>query len=318
MPLPRCACRPMMRTSELARLLRRRRRSAPAAGRTSRRLPPVRTFSWWPSPRPRSSRNQIVRPRNSSGQRCSASMLSTRDGDAARERRLVFGARREARREQHALRDRSPAAPRTRARVRPATRIRSRSPRLPARAGSPDADWPSARRSSGRRRRRRAARARVRAPSPGRRRSAACRRSRQFAAGARAAPATTASRAAGVPCAISRQLGPNTPASCTGIAPLRISCACSCGIRPSASASSTTKVRLRSFDDCEIRCTRSRPNVAQMSDSRCSSERMPRPTSVIAAHGAITLTRHTSARSALQRFEHVAADQVLARDPATR
>ena len=87
-------------------------------------------------------------------------------------------------------------------------------------------------------------------------------------------------------------------ASCTGIAPLRISCACSCGIRPSASASSTTKVRLRSFDDCEIRCTRSRPNVAQMSDSVCSSERMPRPTSVIAAHGAITFTRHTSARSA--------------------
>ena len=53
------------------------------------------------------------------------------------------------------------------------------------------------------------------------------------------------------------------------------------------------------MDDCEIRCTRSWPNVAQMSLNRCSSERMPRPTSVIAAHGAITLTRQTSARSAL-------------------
>ena len=36
-----------------------------------------------------------------------------------------------------------------------------------------------------------------------------------------------------------------------------------------------------------------------MPDSRCNSERMPRPTRVIAAHGAITLTRQTSARSAL-------------------
>jgi hypothetical protein len=52
------------------------------------------------------------------------------------------------------------------------------------------------------------------------------------------------------------------------------------------------------LEDCEIRCTRSRPNVAQMSLRRCSSERMPRPTRVIAAHGAITLTRQTSARSA--------------------
>ena len=35
-----------------------------------------------------------------------------------------------------------------------------------------------------------------------------------------------------------------------------------------------------------------------MSDRRCSSDRMPRPTSVIAAQGAITFTRHTCARSA--------------------
>ena len=39
-------------------------------------LPPVRTFWWWPSPRPRSSRSHALRPRSSSGQRCSASMLS--------------------------------------------------------------------------------------------------------------------------------------------------------------------------------------------------------------------------------------------------
>src|SRR5690606_11146108 len=59
-----------------------------------------------------------------------------------------------------------------------------------------------------------------------------------------------------------------------------------------------TKVRLRSLEDCEIRCTRSRPNSAQTSESLCSSERMPRPTRVMAAQGAITLTRQTSARSA--------------------
>ena len=60
-----------------------------------------------------------------------------------------------------------------------------------------------------------------------------------------------------------------------------------------ATSSSTTKVRFRLFDDCEIRCTRSGPNSASTPDSRCSIERMPRPTSVIAAHGAITLTRQT-------------------------
>ncbi len=67
---------------------------------------------------------------------------------------------------------------------------------------------------------------------------------------------------------------------------------------PSAAASSTTKVRLRSFDDCDTRCTFSRPNIAHTSCSLCSSARMPRPTRVMAAQGAITLTRQTSARSA--------------------
>ena len=97
------------------------------------------------------------------------------------------------------------------------------------------------------------------------------------------------------------QRGPNTPGSCTGIAPLAISCACSEAIMPSASASSITKVRLRSLDDCEIRCTRSWPNVAQISDSRCNSERMPRPTRVIDAQGAITLTRQHFDRSSDSR-----------------
>src|SRR3546814_18659100 len=65
-----------------------------------------------------------------------------------------------------------------------------------------------------------------------------------------------------------------------------------------SSVLSITKVRLRSMVDCEIRCTRSCPNVANTTDSFCSSERMPRPTRVMAAHGAITLTRQTFARSA--------------------
>src|SRR6266568_200944 len=43
---------------------------------------------------------------------------------------------------------------------------------------------------------------------------------------------------------------------------------------------------------------RGRPNSASTPDSRYSIERMPRPTNVIAAHGAITFTRHTFARSA--------------------
>ena len=159
----------------------------------------------------------------------------------------------------------------------------------------------------------RPARARVRAPWPGRRRSAACRAC--AASQQRVARARPPRRARAAACR-ARSRASSGRTRCrrrTGIAPLRISSACSCGSRPSASASSMTKVRLRSLDDCEIRCTRSRPNVAQMSDSLCSSERMPRPTSVIAAHGAITLTRQTSARSARQRFEHVGGDQVLAR-----
>ncbi len=108
---------------------------------------------------------------------------------------------------------------------------------------------------------------------------------------------------------ISRQRGPNTSVSSTGIAPLSISSACRIGSRPSASASSMTKVRFRSLDDCEIMCTRSLPNVAHTSESLCSSERMPRPTRVIAAHGTMILTRQISARSA----DSAASTSVLTR-----
>ena len=87
----------------------------------------------------------------------------------------------------------------------------------------------------------------------------------------------------------------------------------SCGTSPSASASSTTKVRLRSFDDCEIRCTRSRPNAPRCPDRRCSSERMPRPTRVIAAHGTMTLTRTDLGEVFRQFRQHVGADQVFGR-----
>ena len=95
-----------------------------------------------------------------------------------------------------------------------------------------------------------------------------------------------------------RQLGPNTSASSTGIAPEWISSSCRRGIRSSASASSSTKVRLRSLELCEMRCTRSRPNSLHTSVSLCSKDRMPRPTRVTALQGVITFTRHTSARSA--------------------
>ncbi|MNS98272.1 hypothetical protein D3C72_1326360 [compost metagenome] len=72
------------------------------------------------------------------------------------------------------------------------------------------------------------------------------------------------------------------------------------------------------MDDCEIMCTRSRPKVAHTSDSLCSSERIPRPTRVIAAHGTITLTLQICDRSAdsaantsvLTRFSDGSSDTV--------
>ncbi len=72
------------------------------------------------------------------------------------------------------------------------------------------------------------------------------------------------------------------------------------------------------MDDCEIMCTRSRPKVAHTSDSLCSSERMPRPTRVIAAHGTITFTLQICDRSAdsaastsvLTRFSDGSSDTV--------
>ncbi len=75
-PLPRCACTPTMRISSV------RATSTNSSTRVADRpnldaLPPVLTFSWWPSPWPRSMRSHRLRPRNSSGQRCSSSTLST-------------------------------------------------------------------------------------------------------------------------------------------------------------------------------------------------------------------------------------------------
>src|SRR5690606_5751924 len=75
-PLPRCACRPVMRTSR-ARASASNSSTRDAARPNFEALPPVVTFSWWPSPKPRSMRSHTPRPRNTSGQRCSSSQLST-------------------------------------------------------------------------------------------------------------------------------------------------------------------------------------------------------------------------------------------------
>ena len=100
---------------ERARRARRSCRAAPAAGRTSTPLPPVTTLSWWPSPRPRSRRSHSVAAAEDVRPALQRIDVVERDRDAARERGVVFGARREARREQHARRDRVRAWSRTRA-----------------------------------------------------------------------------------------------------------------------------------------------------------------------------------------------------------
>ena len=103
-----------------------------------------------------------------------------------------------------------------------------------------------------------------RAPSAGGRRSAACRPRPAPAGAARSPRHHGVARARLAARSISRQRRTEH----RGLvhrhrAGLRSAAACRRGSRPSATASSTTKVRLRSFDDCEIRCTRSRPNSAQ-------------------------------------------------------
>ena len=75
-PLPRCACRPTTRASS-ARAADRNSSSFTSGRPNLDVLPPVFTLSWWPSPRPRSTRSHRRRPRNTSGQCCSASTLSS-------------------------------------------------------------------------------------------------------------------------------------------------------------------------------------------------------------------------------------------------
>ena len=91
--------------------------------------------------------------------------------------------------------------------------------------------------------------------------------------------------------------GPSTSLSSKGSTRAFSKASCTAGSKCSARPSSTTKVRLRSFEDCVTRCTRSAPISAHTALSCCIKLRIPRPTRVIAAHGAITLTRHTEAKS---------------------
>ena len=237
--------------------------------------PPVLTLSWWPRPAPRSTRGKRSWPAKSpphSTIGCRASRVTrTPAATAARysSRAAKFGVNRM----------RSGASETARgAPLRPVPRHALEGKAFAVeRAGCRGADWPSVRSASGRPRRSCAGRAPARARWRGRRRSVAFPRSPARAVRACRAPPGRPRRRR-FPAFDLAPARAEHPASSTRMAPARISSACRRGTRSSIRPSSTTKVRLRLFDDCEMRCTSSAPNSASTAESLCSIERMPRPT----------------------------------------